>query len=96
VNVQKEREDEGPPKVLAVGPLQTVAPRSFILVGLFLLVLFHSQRVAQDLFLPLMLAFLLSFLLSPLLRMLEGPTSRRRWDHVDTLAPIGEFFGPED
>jgi predicted PurR-regulated permease PerM len=71
VNVEKEREDEGPPQVLTAGPLQTVAPRSFILIGLFLLVLFHTLRVAQDLFLPLMLAFLLSFLPSPLLRLLK-------------------------
>jgi len=69
--VEQEREDEGPPKVLAVGPLQAVAPRSFILVGLFLLVLFHTLLVARDLFLPLMLAFFLSFLLSPFLRMLK-------------------------
>ena len=68
---EKEREDEGPPEVLAVGPLQTVAPRSFILMGLFLLVLFHTLLVARDLFLPLMLAFFLSFLLSPLLRVLK-------------------------
>ena len=68
---EKEREDEGPQEVLAVGPLQTVAPRSFILMGLFLLVLFHTLLVARDLFLPLMLAFFLSFLLRPLLRMLK-------------------------
>ena len=36
------RDDEQPPQVLAVGPLQAVAPRSFILIGLFLLVLFHT------------------------------------------------------
>ena len=42
-----------------------------MLTGLFLLALFHTLRVARDLFLPLMLAFFLSFLLSPLLRMLK-------------------------
>jgi len=45
--------------------------RSFMLIGLFLLVLFHTLRVARDLFLPLTLAFFLSFLLSPLLRLLK-------------------------
>src|SRR5512143_3575173 len=65
------RDDEEPPQVLAVGPLQAVAPRSFILVGLFLLVLFHTLQVARDLILPLVLAFFLSFLLSPLLRVLK-------------------------
>jgi len=35
---EKEREDEGPQEILAVGPLQTVAPRSFIPIGLFLLI----------------------------------------------------------
>ena len=68
---EKERQDEGPQEVLAVGPLRAVAPRSFILVGLFLLVLFHTLLVTRDLFLPLMLALFLSFLLSPLLRMLK-------------------------
>jgi predicted PurR-regulated permease PerM len=63
--------DEKPPEVLAVGPLQAVAPRSLLLMGLFLLVLFHTLRVARDLFLPLMLAFFLSFLLRPLLRLLK-------------------------
>lgn len=42
-----------------------------MLAGLFLLAVFHTLRVARDLFLPLMLAFLLSFLLRPLLRMLK-------------------------
>ena len=69
--MEKDREDEGPQAVLAVGPLQTVAPRSFILMGLFLLVLFHTLLVARDLFLPLVLAFFLSFLLRPILRMLK-------------------------
>jgi predicted PurR-regulated permease PerM len=72
---EKEPADEGPQQVLAVGPLQTVAQavalRSFILTGIFLLALFHTLRVARDLFLPLMLAFFLTFLLSPLLRMLK-------------------------
>jgi len=68
---EKEREDEGPPEVLAVGPLRTVAPRSYLLGGLFLMVLFHTLLVTRDLFLPLILAFFLSFLLSPLLRMLK-------------------------
>jgi len=67
----KEPVDEGPQQVLAVGPLQAVTPRSFILTGLLLLALFHTLRVARDLFLPLMLAFFLSFLLSPLLRVLK-------------------------
>jgi predicted PurR-regulated permease PerM len=71
MSVAQERVDEEPQQVLAVGPLQAVPPRSFILLGLFLLVLFHTLRVARDLFLPLMLAFFLSFLLSPLLRMLK-------------------------
>jgi hypothetical protein len=35
----KERADDAPQHVLAAGPLQTVALRSFILTGLFLLVL---------------------------------------------------------
>ena len=68
--MEKERVDEQPQQVLAVGPLQSVAPRSFILIGLFLLVLFHTLLVGRDLFLPLTLAFFLSFLLRPLLRML--------------------------
>ena len=67
----EEQGDERPPEVLAVGPLQTVAPRSFILMGLFLLVLFHTLLLTRDLFLPLMLAFFLSFLLSPVLRVLK-------------------------
>jgi predicted PurR-regulated permease PerM len=71
VSLALEGEDEGPKEVLAVGPLQTVAPRSLILIGLFLLVLFHTLRVARDLFLPLTLAFFLSFLLSPVLRVLK-------------------------
>jgi predicted PurR-regulated permease PerM len=66
-----EEGEETPAQVLSVGPLQTVAPRSWILLGLFLLVLFHTLRVARDLFLPLMLAFFLSFLLSPVLRVLK-------------------------
>ena len=37
-----------------------VALRSLMLTGLFLLVLFHTLRVARDLFLPLMLAFFLA------------------------------------
>jgi predicted PurR-regulated permease PerM len=65
------RDEDEPPEVLAAGPLQNVAPRSFILMGLFLLVLFHTLIVGRDLFLPLMLAFFLSFLLRPLLRMLK-------------------------
>jgi predicted PurR-regulated permease PerM len=71
VNVEQAQVDEEPHQVLAVGPLQAVAPHSFILIGLFLLVLFHTLRVARELVLPLMLAFFLSFLLSPLLRMLK-------------------------
>ena len=67
----QEKERDEPAHVLAVGPLQTVTPRSFMLIGLFLLVLFHTLRVTRDLFLPLMLAFFLSFLLSPLLRLLK-------------------------
>lgn len=67
----EEQGDERPPEVLAVGALQTVAPRSFILMGLFLLVLFHTLLLTRDLFLPLMLAFFLSFLLSPVLRVLK-------------------------
>ncbi len=67
----EEQGDGPPPEVLAVGALQTVAPRSFILMGLFLLVLFHALLVTRDLFLPLMLAFFLSFLLSPVLRVLK-------------------------
>jgi predicted PurR-regulated permease PerM len=45
--------------------------RSFMLTGLFLLALFHTLRVARDLFLPLVLAFFLSLMLSPLLRLLK-------------------------
>jgi predicted PurR-regulated permease PerM len=71
VNAEKEPVDEEPQQVLAVAPLQTVAPRSFIMLGLFLLVLFHTLLVGRDLFLPLMLAFFLSFLLSPILRVLK-------------------------
>ncbi len=67
----EEQEDERPPEVLAVGALQAVAPRSLILMGLFLLVLFHTLLLTRDLFLPLMLAFFLSFLLSPVLRVLK-------------------------
>jgi predicted PurR-regulated permease PerM len=67
----EEQGDGQPPEVLAVGALQTVAPRSFILMGLFLLVLFHTLLLTRDLFLPLMLAFFLSFLLSPVLRVLK-------------------------
>lgn len=44
---------------------------SLMLAGLFLLAVFHTLRVARDLFLPLMLAFFLSFLLRPPLRMLK-------------------------
>jgi predicted PurR-regulated permease PerM len=61
--------DEGPQPILAA--MQSVGLRSFVLTGLFLLALFHTLRVARDLFLPLMLAFFLSSLLSPLLRMLK-------------------------
>jgi predicted PurR-regulated permease PerM len=68
---EKEREHEEPQAVLEVGPLQAVTPRSFILMGLFLLVLFHTLLVARDLLLPLTLAFFLSFLLHPLLRLLK-------------------------
>ena len=64
-------DDEEPQHVLTVGPLQTVAPRSFILMGLFLMVLFHTLLVARDVFLPLMLAFFFSFLLRPPLRLLK-------------------------
>jgi predicted PurR-regulated permease PerM len=71
VRVEKEPVDEEPQQVLAVGPLQTVAPRSLIVLGIFLLLLFHTLLVARDLFLPLMLAFFLSFLLSPILRVLK-------------------------
>jgi predicted PurR-regulated permease PerM len=67
----QEREDDEPQHVLAAGPLQPVALRSFMLTGLFLLALFHTLRMARDLFLPLLLAFFLSFLLSPLLRILK-------------------------
>jgi predicted PurR-regulated permease PerM len=69
--LDKEALDEGPQQVLAVGPLQSVAPRSLILIGLLLLALFHTLRVARELLLPLVLAFFLSFLLSPLLRVLK-------------------------
>ena len=51
-----------------------VAPQavtSFVLTGLFLLALFHTLRVARDLFLPLTLAFLLTFLLRPVVRALK-------------------------
>jgi predicted PurR-regulated permease PerM len=68
---EKERGKEEPAHVLTVGPLQAVAPSSFLATGLFLLVLFHTLLVARDLFLPLVLAFFLSFLLSPLLRVLK-------------------------
>jgi predicted PurR-regulated permease PerM len=71
VEPREKRVDEEPQHVLATGPVQAVAVRSFMLIGLFLLVLFHTLRVARDLFLPLMLAFFLSFLLSPLLRLLK-------------------------
>jgi predicted PurR-regulated permease PerM len=115
------RDGEEPQQVLAVGPLQAVAPRSFILMGLFLLVLFHTLLVARDLFLPLLLAFFFSFLLRPPLRLLKRAhipealgaalvllvlvggvgvglysLATPATDHVDTLAPIGEFFGPAD
>lgn len=40
---EKEREDKGPQGVLAVGPLRTVAPRSFVLIVLFRLALFHTR-----------------------------------------------------
>lgn len=66
-----EQVDDEPHGILAADPVQPVALRSFMLTGLFLLALFHTLRVAQDLFLPLMLAFFLSFLLRPLLRLLE-------------------------
>ncbi len=67
----QENERDEPAHVLAVGPLQPVTPRSLMLTGVFLLILFHTLRVARDLFLPLMVAFFLSFLLSPLLRLLK-------------------------
>ena len=44
---------------------------SYVLISLFLLAIFHTLRVARDLFLPLMLAFLLTFLLSPVVRALK-------------------------
>jgi predicted PurR-regulated permease PerM len=71
VKAAEERTEEAPTEVLAVGALQTMAPPSFTLIGIFLLVLFHTLRGGRDLFLPLMLAFLLSFLLSPLMRVLK-------------------------
>ena len=51
MNVEQEREDEGPQHVLAAGPVQAVALRSLMLTGLFLLALFHTLLVARDLFL---------------------------------------------
>jgi predicted PurR-regulated permease PerM len=69
--VSEESAEEEPLEVLAAGPVQPVVLRSLMLSGLFLLVLFHTLRVARDLFLPLMLAFFLAFLLSPLLRLLK-------------------------
>jgi predicted PurR-regulated permease PerM len=69
--VSKEAAEEAPLEVLAGGPAQAVVLRSLMLTGLFLLALFHTLRVARDLFLPLMLAFFLVFLLSPLLRLLK-------------------------
>jgi predicted PurR-regulated permease PerM len=69
--LSKESAEEAPLEVLAAGPVQAVVLRSLMLTGLFLLVLFHTLRVARDLFLPLMLAFFLVFLLSPLLRLLK-------------------------
>ena len=68
---EKERGDEEPQHVLVTAPVQGVPLRSFMVTGLFLMALFHTLRVARDLFLPLMLAFFLCFLLSPLLRMLK-------------------------
>jgi predicted PurR-regulated permease PerM len=69
--VSKESAEEAPLEVLVAGPEQAVVLRSLMLTGLFLLVLFHTLRVARDLFLPLMLAFFLVFLLSPLVRLLK-------------------------
>ncbi len=69
--MSQESGEEEPLAVLAAGPVQPVVLRSFMLTGLFLLVLFHTLRVARDLFLPLTLAFFLAFLLSPLLRLLK-------------------------
>ncbi len=69
--MSQESGEEEPLEVLAAGPVQPVVLRSFMLTGLFLLVLFHTLRVARDLFLPLILAFFLAFLLSPLLRLLK-------------------------
>ena len=67
---EKERADAEPPQA-SLGPAQAPALRSLLLIGLFLLALFHTLRVARELFLPLMLAFFLSFILSPLLRTLK-------------------------
>src|SRR5512143_1231489 len=71
IEMSKESADEAPLEVLAAGPVLPVVVRSFMLSGLFLMVLFHTLRVARDLFLPLMLAFFLLFLLSPILRLLK-------------------------
>ena len=45
--------------------------RHYALVGLFLLAVFYTLRLAQELFLPIVLAILLDFLLSPLVRALR-------------------------
>ena len=60
--------DAGHEHRLLAGP-QAVS--SYVLTGLLLVAIFHTLRVARELFLPLMLAFLLTFLLSPVVRALK-------------------------
>jgi predicted PurR-regulated permease PerM len=62
-----------PPNVTKLASLlgENADARHVALVGLFLLAVFYTLRLAQAFFLPIVLAILLDFLLSPLVRALR-------------------------
>jgi predicted PurR-regulated permease PerM len=62
-----------PPNVTKLASLlgENADARHIALMGLFILAVFYTLRLAQALFLPIVLAILLDFLLSPLVRALR-------------------------
>ena len=53
--------------------------RSFMLTGIFTLLVFYTLYVGREIFLPIMFAVVLKLLLMPPMRVLSGCACRRCW-----------------
>ncbi len=69
------------------------APRSLMITGLFILALFYTLYLARDLFLPIILAVLLHFLLRPAVRVLRKARVPEQLGAALILAVLISAFG---